>query len=128
MLNSGTIQNLEQALNYRTANHEAIANNISNADTPNYKAKSVEFRDTLNRSLKAHRTDQKHIPFSTEASVNPSFFTKTNADTSYSHNGNNVDVDKEMTKLAENQLYYQALIQRMNGKFRSMNTVIKGGR
>ncbi|MCF6410561.1 flagellar basal body rod protein FlgB [Pseudalkalibacillus salsuginis] len=128
MLNSGTIQHLENALNYRTANHEAIANNISNADTPNYKAKSVEFRETLNSSLKAYRTDQKHIPFSTEAPNNPSFLTRTNTHTSYSHNGNNVDVDKEMSKLAENQLYYQALIQRMNGKFNSINTVIKGGR
>lgn len=128
MLNSGTIRQLEHALNYRSANHKAIANNIANADTPNYKAKTVEFRDTFNETLKAYRTDAKHVPFSSERNSSPSYRVRTNQDTSYSHNGNNVDVDKEMSQLAENQLHYQALVQRMNGKMNSMKMVLKGGR
>lgn len=128
MLNSSTTQKLEHALNYRSLNHKTIANNIANADTPNYKAQSVQFKDALNSSMKAYRTDAKHIPFSSETTVDRPFNVKTNANTSYSHNGNNVDTDKEMAKLAENQLYYQALIQRMNGKLSSMKMVIGGGR
>ncbi|WP_349410491.1 flagellar basal body rod protein FlgB [Pseudalkalibacillus sp. SCS-8] len=128
MLNSSTIRHLEHALNGRTLNHKIIANNIANADTPNYKAKSIQFKDSLNQSIKATRTDDSHIPFSSESDNTPLYRVKTNNQTSYSHNGNNVDVDKEMSKLAENQLYYQALIQRMNGKMSSIKMVLKGGR
>lgn len=45
----------------------------------------------------------------------------------YSHNGNNVDIDKEMAELAENQIYYNGLVDRINGKFGSLQTVIRGG-
>ncbi|MGM7701165.1 flagellar basal body rod protein FlgB [Pseudalkalibacillus sp. Hm43] len=128
MLDSGMIRHLEHALNYRSANHKAIANNIANADTPNYKAKSVAFKQTFNESLKAYRTDAKHVPFSSEAGSTSSYQIRTNQNSSYSHNGNNVDVDQEMAKLAENQLHYQALVQRLNGKMNSMKMVLKGGR
>ncbi len=128
MLDSGMIRHLEHALNYRSANQKAIANNIANADTPNYKAKSVEFRQTFNESLKAYRTDAKHVPFSSESNSTSSHQIRTNQNSSYSHNGNNVDVDQEMAKLAENQLHYQALVQRLNGKMNSMKMVLKGGR
>lgn len=45
----------------------------------------------------------------------------------YNHNGNSVDIDKEMTELAENQIYYQALVERINGKFNSIKSVLNGG-
>ena len=45
----------------------------------------------------------------------------------YNHNGNNVDVDHEMAELAKNQLYYQAVVDRLNGKFSSLEKVIRGG-
>ncbi|WP_257350069.1 flagellar basal body rod protein FlgB [Pseudalkalibacillus decolorationis] len=128
MLTSNIFRQLEQALNYRTLKHETIAQNIANVDTPNYKAKAVEFRGELDRSIRAFQTDPMHIPFSSEASGNQAYAICTKTDTSYLHNGNNVDVDKEMSELAENQLYYQALIQRMNGKMSSIKMVVKGGR
>jgi flagellar basal-body rod protein FlgB len=33
-----------------------------------------------------------------------------------------------MAELAKNQLYYQTLVQRINGKFNSIKMVVKGGR
>ncbi|WLD95147.1 flagellar basal body rod protein FlgB [Alkalihalobacillus sp. AL-G] len=128
MLTSNIYRQLEQALNYSAVKHKTVAQNIANVDTPNYKSKSVEFRTQFDHSLQAHKTDPKHIPFTTEASANRSYTIRTNNDTSFLHNGNNVDVDKEMSSLAENQLYYQALIQRMNGKMNSIKMVVKGGR
>lgn len=128
MLTSNIFRQLEQALNYSAVKHKTIAQNIANVDTPNYKSKSVEFRSQFDRSLRAYQTDPKHIPFSTEHLKNSGYTVRTNDDTTYLHNGNNVDVDKEMSELAENQLYYQALIQRMNGKMNSIKMVVKGGR
>lgn len=123
----GTISKLEQSLDYSSAKNNAISNNISNADTPGYKAKNVIFKDTLQNAMtiEAKRTNERHLTFH-ETSNQPYRYV-TNHSTTYNHNGNNVDVDKEMSELAKNQIYYNGLIDRINGKFGSLQTVIRGG-
>ena len=46
--------------------------------------------------------------------------------TAMSHNGNNVDLDYEMALMAKNQLYYNTLIQMVNGKISKIRTAIDG--
>ncbi|WP_018932679.1 flagellar basal body rod protein FlgB [Gracilibacillus lacisalsi] len=125
---SGTIQTLENSLEYASVKNKTIAHNISNADTANFKAKRVQFNDVLKNELseqfQATRTNQRHIPFSADKS---NIHITTDRSTMYNHNGNNVDIDKEMTELAKNQIYYQGLVDRMNGKFNSLQSVIRGG-
>lgn len=127
----GTIRTLENSLDYATTKNRTISNNIANIDTPNYKAKDVVFKNVLNEAISSSftgkRTHPKHISFGT-GTTNHSFQTITKSDTIYNHNGNNVDVDKEMAELAKNQIYYQSLVDRLNGKFRTIQTVIRGGR
>ncbi|WP_026906113.1 flagellar basal body rod protein FlgB [Paucisalibacillus globulus] len=127
---SGTINTLQKSLNYSSIKNQTIASNISNADTPNYKAKDVEFNDILkselSSSLTAKRTNARHISFEQEQKFSYQLVQRNN--TTFNHNGNNVDIDKEMAELAQNQIYYQSLIDRINGKFNSLQTVIKGGR
>ncbi|KAF1681138.1 MULTISPECIES: flagellar basal body rod protein FlgB [Bacillus] len=125
---SGTIQNLDNALNRADIKQKVITNNIANIDTPNYKAKKVSFQNLLEQEssrFEATKTDYRHIDFS-DGDSNYSIVKSRN--TSYQQNGNNVDVDKEMTELAQNQINYQALVERMNGKFNSLKTVLTGGR
>ena len=125
----GTIRTLENSLDYASAKNQTISNNISNADTPNYKTKDVVFKNVLNdamsSSFKAKRTNEKHIRFNSAGHSQIMITAKNN--TLYNHNGNNVDIDKEMAELAKNQIYYQALIDRINGKFNSLQRVIQGG-
>lgn len=124
-----TIRTLEASLDYASAKNRAIANNISNVDTPNFKAKDVVFKDVLNKtvhSIEIQRTNEKHISNKNHANQLP-YQIITHKNTQYSHNGNNVDIDKEMTELAKNQIYYNSLIDRINGKFNSLKTVIRGG-
>ncbi|MFD2044096.1 flagellar basal body rod protein FlgB [Ornithinibacillus salinisoli] len=126
----GTIQSLEKSLDYATMKNQTISTNIANVDTPNYKSQDVVFKNVLNDALanstSAKRTDARHIPFG-ESQHTP-YKIVTNNETAYNHNGNNVDVDKEMSELAKNQIYYQALVDRLNGKFSSLQSVIRGGR
>lgn len=126
---SETISTLEGALNYSSLKQKVIAQNIANADTPNYKAKDVSFKSALqtamNNPVEGKRTDDRHIPFS--QGKNTAVVT-TRQNTSYNHNGNSVDVDKEMADLATNQIYYNAMTDILNGKFRTLQSVIKGGR
>jgi flagellar basal-body rod protein FlgB len=127
---SGTINTLQQSLNYASVKNQTIASNISNVDTPNYKAKDVVFKDLLQQeiasSITAKRTHPRHLPFGQDQRLSYEIAQRNN--TTYNHNGNNVDIDKEMAELAQNQIYYQSLVDRINGKFNSLQTVIRGGR
>lgn len=124
-----TVHTLERALDYSGLRNETIANNIANVDTPNYKSKDVVFKnmlhDAMKSSLEAKRTHKKHLPFTNH---NAPYQIVTNRNTAYSHNGNNVDVDKEMSNLAKNQIYYRSMVDRLNGKFNTLQTVVRGGR
>lgn len=123
-----TISNLEYGLTYATTKNKVTAQNIANVDTPNYKAKDVSFSKMLseakNANLQAYRTDDKHMNFTSSAAT-PGVYSYSNL--SYRQNGNGVDMDKEQASLAQNTIYYNALIDRVNGKLNSLLTVAKGG-
>lgn len=116
-------------MKYSTLKHKTVSQNIANADVPNYKSKDVSFRhildDEQSKTIQAYRTNPRHIHFENQAAHSP-IITKKNQQ--YHHNGNNVDIDKEMADLATNQIYYNALIERLNGKFSTLSNVIRGGR
>ncbi len=127
---SGTISTLEQALNYSTTKQKVISHNIANADTPNYKSLGVSFKQTLNEQMvqpqKVTNSNKKH--FELQPNLGSSIIIKRDHTVQYNQNGNSVDLDKEMTELATNQIYYNALIERINGKFSSLQNVIRGGK
>src|SRR5699024_8634310 len=123
-----TIHALEQSLDYSTKKNQIISNNIANVDTPNFKAKDVSFKNVLSEEMDhlTTKSHPKHITFSSEQYQPYTMITKQN--TQYNHNGNNVDIEKEMAELAKNQIYYRSMVDRLNGKFSTLQTVIKGGR
>ena len=125
----GTISNLEKGLSYATTKNKAIAQNIANVDTPGYKAKDVSFKEifdnTRNMSIPSYKSDAKHYDFSISPQGSGAY--------SKDHlrarvNGNGVNMDAEQAKLAENTIYYNALIERVSSKYNTLNTVIKGGK
>lgn len=124
-----TISTLEQGLTYSATKGKVISQNIANVDTPNYKVKDVSFKDIFadvkQKNLSAHRTDSRHIEFK-GGKDQPGVYRHTNF--RYRHDGNGVDMDREQANLAQNQIYYHALIDRINGKFSTLQNVIKGGR
>lgn len=127
-----SIHSLEKALSTATLKQEVHSSNIANVDTANYKSKQVDFQSALDKaigqqSLSSFKTDSKHISFSGEnESYNPEI--TINSNTKYKPNGNNVDMDVEMAELAKNQLWYNAVTERINGKFSSLRSVINDGR
>lgn len=127
---SGTISTLEQGLRYSSAKQKVISQNIANVDTPNYKAKDISFKTALNEAevnqLSLNRTNNRHIDHSPSSNSNTTRIYKNPF--TYNESGNSVDIDKEMADLATNQIYYNALIERMNGKFSSLQNVIRGGK
>ncbi|AXH98694.1 flagellar basal body rod protein FlgB [Sporosarcina sp. PTS2304] len=123
-----TINLLERGLDYSSAKGKAISQNIANVDTPNYKSKNVDFKEVFSGAksvgLDAYKTNEKHIDFT--HSARSKTFDISNF--RYRQDRNGVDMDKQQADLAANQIYNSALIERLNGKFNSLQSVIKGGR
>lgn len=124
----GTITLLEKGLDYSSAKSKAISQNIANVDTPNYKAKSVNFKEVfsneISKGIEAYKTDVRHLDFTRSAGSKT--FDVSNL--RYRQDRNGVDMDKEQADLAANQIYNSALIERLSGKFNTLQSVIKGGR
>ncbi|MBI3974215.1 MAG: flagellar basal body rod protein FlgB [Chloroflexi bacterium] len=127
---------LEKALDGLSLRAQAISNNVANVDTPNFKTSEVTFeRDlqaALNRrpeGLPLSRTDEQHIgglmPISVDR-VQPKAVPILNS--TLRNDGNNVDVDREMSRLAETQLSFQATTQLLNVKFRQLMQAIWEGK
>ena len=109
---------LKKALDSQSERHLLIASNISNIDTPGYMAKDIDFKGALRAalgtgdSLALRTTHKGHIgPNKADIKgLQAEPFIESDAAKS---NGNNVNIDKEMMKLAENQITYNATIQMM---------------
>jgi len=107
---------LKKALDAQSERHLLISSNISNNDTPGYLAKDIDFKGTLRAalgtgdSLALRTTHSGHIgPSKSDIKgLHAEPFTEPDAAKS---NGNNVNIDKEMMKLAENQISYNATVQ-----------------
>ena len=127
-----SLETMEQALSASTLKQRVHSANIANVDTANYKSKKVDFQAALDtamnkQSLSSYKTDDRHLSFSNEFSKTKTEVL-TNSSTQYNNNGNNVDMDVEMAELAKNQLWYNAVTERVNGKLNSLSSVINGGR
>lgn len=121
---------LATTLSAHTIRHAAISQNIANVDTPYYKRKDVLFENYLRRVLydgpkvRSERPDGKHIPFSTEIiKIKPTVFAET--DSRYRNDYNNVDIDREMSILAKNQLSYNAIVGFMQSLGQTVQTVLQ---
>ncbi len=125
----GTISSLEKGLSFAMTKNKAIAQNIANVDTPGYKAKDVSFKaifeDAQNTTISSYKSDLRHYNFTISQQEGGAY--------SKDHlrarvNGNGVNMDVEQAKLAENTIYYNALVERVSSKFNTLSTVIKGGK
>jgi flagellar basal-body rod protein FlgB len=116
---------IERSLEIANVRHGMIAGNVANLSTPGYKSKDLNFDKALQdamskRSIPMERTHPLH------------FGTKAPGMTDYDvieaqHAG--VDIDHEMSKLAENNLRYQAGIEALLRKFAGLkHTITEGGR
>jgi flagellar basal-body rod protein FlgB len=120
---SGADSYLQAAMSGLAARQRAIANNIANIDTPNFKATEVRFEDALKTAVSRGRADTTPDQSLLNKSVSQSSLldaTSTRAD------GNNVDIDREMQMLGEANLTYSALTQVMSTRIGILRNVING--
>lgn len=114
---------VRKALDVSSLRQRTISSNIANINTPGYKVNKVEFEDYLDNAthkISMKKTDDQH--YGVEAGP---LVTVEKRETTYlNENGNNVDVEVEMSELAANEIYYSTLIQILNSKYSKINAVI----
>ncbi|MFG6665480.1 flagellar basal body rod protein FlgB [Halomonas sp. HNIBRBA4712] len=127
----------QRALGLRQARHEVLAANIANADTPNFKARDIDFASELKKAVDAGssaqqrggvslaRTSERHI------SAQGSAWQSTNTDLLYrvpdqpSLDGNTVDMDRERSQFADNAVRYQAALTMMNSRIQGLKNAMQ---
>jgi len=118
------------SLQVRAKTAEVIAGNIANADTPGYKAKGVDFKSALAQAASKQqsgmtRTHEKHFDIRTEMNNGVEYRVPNQPDTG---DGNTVDAQVERNLYLKNSMQYQASIQFLNGKIKSLKKAITGGK
>lgn len=118
----------EQAVRLRTQRAEILAGNLSNADTPGFKARDVDFAALLRKEMpgdvRLAATQPGHI--GTDARVISTSQLQYRNPTQASLDGNTVDAVREQVEFSSNAMQYQASLRFLEGKLRNLLTAIRG--
>ena len=125
----------DTALSLRAQRQELLASNIANADTPNYKARDIDFSNALQNALASKgaggplaTTAPKHLPRGAAtgdvlANGTPVLY---RGEVQGSVDGNTVDMDVERNQFADNALRYEAGITMINHQIKGLLAAIQG--
>ncbi len=117
-----TTDSLGAAIQFRLLKQNVTSSNIANAETPGYKAKKVDFEQALARAVDINGLgamsvdDPDHFAVNGNSISHASADVYENPDISVNNDGNTVDMEREMSELAENNIVYKAAIQLINKK------------
>jgi flagellar basal-body rod protein FlgB len=119
---------LNAVLDVTQLRQRVISNNIANVSTAGYRKQDLRFQEYLDSFVKkpaveGTRTDPRHMPVPIPVSAPVVYESETGPnDTGL----NNVDIDKEMTDLAENHLHFNVGARLLSGGFDGLRKAITG--
>ena len=120
---------MQKGLSAAWTRNAVIRNNIANVETPNFKLSEVEFESLMESAIQGsgfvgtrthpgHRVIGSPDPASVRAQIVQRNWTSMRMD------GNNVDIEAENVKLAQNSLYYNTMVEKMNSELRRLRAAI----
>ncbi|MFQ5469349.1 MAG: flagellar basal body rod protein FlgB [Gammaproteobacteria bacterium] len=116
-----------KALQVHSRRAEVLATNLANADTPNYKARDIDFKEALSSAQKSsstlRTTHQSHIGMQQGSAGLETLY---RVPLQPSVDGNTVDTQAEQANFAENAVQYQTAFSFLNGTIRSIKSAIRG--
>ncbi len=125
----------QTALRLRAERQQVLASNIANADTPNYKARDIDFSSALKQAVTTAsapaagalvKTSPLHL------AGNPAGLTASGVPVMYrtaaqgSVDGNTVDMDNERSQFADNALRYEAGVTFAAGQLKKLLSAVQG--
>ena len=118
----------EKALRLRTLRAATLANNLANSDTPNFKAKDLDFKKMLDQeisnSASLTRTDPQHLQGEIEPSPSDELLYRIPQQPSI--DGNTVEDQVENAEYMKNALAFQASFEFLNDEFKGLQSAIRG--
>ncbi len=131
-----TLNFLEKSLDLRTRKQRVLATDIANADTPNFQSFDVLVEEALQKARKDGEedgfrlvtTNPRHMALDEAPFPEPMVRVQQADSYSLKTDGNTVDVDREMGKLAKNQIMYNTSVEIISRELRRLKNVIKGGK
>ncbi len=122
----------QTALSLRASRQELLASNITNADTPGYKARDIDFASALQNALGGKASElpvAQTSPMHLEGKAGGSIM---GAPVMYrrplqpSADGNTVDMNVERAQFTDNALRYEANVRFVSDKLKDMLAAIQG--
>ncbi|MFN3578953.1 MAG: flagellar basal body rod protein FlgB [Pseudomonas sp.] len=121
----------EQALSFRGQRAAVLANNIANAETPNFKARDLDFAAVLaaqqtgqDSSFAAKQTHSGHM--NAESLIDQVAGLRFRTPLQPAVDGNTVDSQVEQAEYADNAIRFQASFTFLNSKFSGLMTALRG--
>ncbi|SDS54016.1 flagellar basal-body rod protein FlgB [Halopseudomonas litoralis] len=121
----------EKALAFRADRAGVLANNIANADTPNYQARDLDFSAVLeaqqtggDQGFQAARTHARHLDV--EGFIDQAAGLRYRMPYQASVDGNTVETQAEQARYTENAIDFQASFTFLNSKFKGLMTALRG--
>lgn len=125
-----TLRILERGLDLSMARQKLLAENVANVETPGYRRKDLDFESVLQKeyreiektNVELKRTDVSHLEGTEEKEP---VLIGQEENVAVRQDGGGVDMEKEMTTVLENALYYQALTRMVSGKLDNLRIAIR---
>ena len=117
---------LDKALDLRWRRNEALVSNVSNSETPGYRATDLTFAGELERAWndkgsEVKKTSTKHLDLSTEGAAH----LVADLSGATKPDGNNVDMDIQISKLVDNTARYQSSASLVRKKLQMLREAIR---
>jgi flagellar basal-body rod protein FlgB len=120
----------QEALRLRTQRQEVLSSNIANADTPQFKARDMDFQAALTSAVERSgmstsmaQTSTRHIGGGSRAGGVTDLLYRQPIQSSM--DGNTVEMDVERVNFADNALRYEANLTVLGGKIKSMLAAVQ---
>lgn len=130
----GALRLHQLALGLRAERQQVLANNIANADTPNFKARDFDFAAELGKAARSAQlgaggsglrtTDPRHLNARLD-SLGAEREMLYRMPSQWSADGNTVDMDLERGEFADNAVRYQASLTLMNSRIQGLKAALQ---
>jgi len=120
----------ETALYVRAKRSAVLSSNLANSDTPNYKARDIDFKEVLRNAAGMQTTGS--LKTTNSKHIQPGGYDAKSAELLYRHpfqpsvDDNTVDAQIEKAKFAENAMQYQTSLSFLTGKIKGLTKALKG--
>jgi flagellar basal-body rod protein FlgB len=126
MVNYDSMQAARIALDGLSLRQQMISRNIANVDTPGYQAQNVSFEAAVKSALT--KAEQPALTVTNVAHLQPTTSTAAaitvdRPGSTQRADGNDVDIDNELTQMNDTSLRYQALTEMVNLKFSLLKAI-----